>query len=176
MGASDAELVDQLQEQLSQAATRLSEVGAPTEALATVEQPRRILFITREPKLVAVGRVWHLGVFLLASDATLYQVGSTTRAVEPGRPNYQSISGENRRAQRAAAFRAGFTPGESVNIDATPIELDAAVLRGSHGRLFLHEGRALVRWHASADVGSSIEFGAYLRERVELLVEPPAEA
>jgi hypothetical protein len=166
----DAGLLEGAVAELHSAVDRLNASGAPSEALATVHTPRRLLFVQREPRLLPSGRVWHLGVFLLAPDATLYEVGTTTRAVEPGRPNYQSISGENRRAQRAAALRGGFAPGEVVNFDAKPIILDIEALRSSSGRLFVSDGRLLVRWRAGADAASAREFSDYLRERLELLI------
>lgn len=165
--------INQVARDIEQAVARLSATDAIREELATRVTPKRLLFIRRAPVLVPAGQVWHLGVFLLASDATLLEAGLTTRAVNPGHPNYQSLSGEDRRGYRAAALRGGYSPNDVVNFDATPIELTPVSLRASSGRLFLHEGGALVRWRAGADANSSVEFGTYLRERVDLLVDPP---
>lgn len=155
---------------------RLSDADVADETLADLVTPRRILFIQRDPLLREATRVWHLGVLLLARDGTLYEAGISTRAVEPGRPNYQSASGEERRAHRAAAVRGGFAPGQTINFDARAVSLDPSILTDAPGRVFLHDGRALVRWTANASPATSIEFARYLDERATLLIDPPAGA
>ncbi|PWB97794.1 hypothetical protein [Homoserinimonas hongtaonis] len=155
---------------------RLADAAVADESLAEMVTPRRILFVQREPLLREIARVWHLGVLLLARDGTLYEAGVSTRAVEPGRPNYQSASGEERRAHRAAAVRGGFAPGHTVNFDARPVSLDLEALTDAAGRVYVHDGRALVRWTAGATPATSIDFARYLDERASLLIDPPAGA
>jgi hypothetical protein len=132
-----------------------------------------VFLFTKEASFIPIGRVWRLGVFLLDSEATLYEAGSTTRAVAPGYPGYQSSSAEERRGYRAAAFKGPFAPGETVNFGAKLVDLDVEALRVSRGALFLEDGRPLVRWNASATADTAMDFPAYLDERVSLLSEPP---
>jgi hypothetical protein len=130
---------------------------------------------TKKAAMLPIGRVWRLGVLLLDADAQLYVTGSTTRALEPGRPAYQSLSAEQRREYRAAAFRGRFARGETVNFDAVPLVLDPAELRLSTGVLFVRDNRALVRWSVSAP-DASVDLEAYLSDRVGLLLDPPEGA
>ncbi|MET0480609.1 MAG: hypothetical protein ABWX76_04425 [Leifsonia flava] len=161
---------------LRSAVERLTAAGARDEALAEYVPERRVLGVPRKPVLRSVGRVWRLGVFLLAPDGTLYETGLTTRALEPGRPAYQSASAEQRREYRAAATRGRFPHGETVNFDAVEVVLDSDHLRSAAGRLFLDGERARVRWNASAGDSDAVDLESYLADRVELLAEPPAGA
>jgi hypothetical protein len=175
-GTDDADIVDGLRTSLRDAAERLRSAGARDEALAEYVAPRRVVVFEKKAVLVPLGRVWRLGVLLLAADGGVYATGSTTRALEPGRPAYQSESAEIRRAYRAAAFRGPFERGETVNFDATPIALDADALRASTGPLFLRDGASMVRWSPAADDGSAVPLAAYLDDRLELLIHPPEGA
>ena len=111
-----------------------------------------------------------------AEPPKLYATGSVTRSHEPGRPTYQAASAERRRQLRVAAYRGHFTPGESVNYDATPIAIDDGLI-GASGAVTIEGGRAFVRWSTST-VGSDAlsDFETYLADRVALLVDPPAGA
>ncbi|MET1051204.1 MAG: hypothetical protein ABWX65_01055 [Mycetocola sp.] len=166
----DALLGSEIRGVIDAAVARLTAAGARDEALAEYVPERRTFGVPRRPVLRSLGRVWRLGVFLLGADGSLYETGLTTRALEPGRPAYQSVSAEQRREYRAAATRGRFPHGETVNFDAVPVQLD---LLGSSGRLFVSAGRALVRWNPTAE---PVDFSAYLADRVELLAEPPAGA
>lgn len=168
-GMHDEETLAEVRAATAEATERLAAAGAPDEALAEYTPERRVLLFTRTPRMRPIGRAWRLGVFLLDRDGTLYAAGSSTRAVAPGRANYQSVSGEARRAQRSAAHRARYADGETVNFDARPIALDATLAEAS-GPLFIAGGRALVRWNATADATTAIEFGPYLRERLDLML------
>lgn len=163
-----------IREVLARAVDRLA--AARDEALATFVAPRRVLFFTKDAVMVPVGRVWRLGVFLLGRDGTLCETGATTRAVEPGRAGYQSLSAESRRGYRAAALKGPFARGETVNFDAAVIDLEPGSLRASTGPLFLRGDRAMVRWNASAGDDAAIDFDAYLADRVSLLLHPPEGA
>lgn len=165
-----------IRSELDRAVDRLAGAGARDEALAEYVPERRVLGVPRKPVLKSLGRVWRLGVFLLGADGSLYETGLTTRALEPGRPAYQSASAEQRREYRAAASRGRFPHGETVNFDALPVVLDVDALRASTGRLFLDGDRARVRWNATAGDADAVELAAYLADRVELLAEPPAGA
>lgn len=179
---------DHVRQVLVAATAELRAAGARDEALGEWVPARRVFGITREARIQPIGRVWRLGVLLLeshspgpADSATnggapgLWAAGTTTRAVEPRWRNYQSISGEQRRDLRAAAHRSkGVEAGEVVNLGATRIDTDAAALAAASASLVFCavDGTVRVRWRPGDATG--IEFAAYLRERVELLVRPPS--
>ena len=167
---------DDIRKSLETTVERLREAGARDEALAIFVPRRRVLLFTRSASFIPLGRVWRLGVFLLDPEGRLFHTGSTTRAVAPGYPGYQSHSAEERRGYRTAAYRGPFAAGETVNFGATLIDLDPDALRDSPGPLFIAGDRALVRWNPSATAETAIEFHAYLEERVGLLLEPPEGA
>jgi hypothetical protein len=175
-GEGDDRIVSGIRAALDDAVDRLTAAGARDEALARFEPSRQVMLITRKARMIPLGRAWRLGVFLLTRDGILHATGSITRAVAPGHPGYQSVSAENRREHRAAAFRGPFQPGEPVNFDAEVIELDALSLRASRGPLFLKDDTPLVRWSLSASDDSAVVFDAYLDDRVSLLANPPEGA
>jgi hypothetical protein len=162
-----------VREVLAGAARRLRSDGARDEALAEFVPEHRRLLIRRRAKMVPLGRVWRLGVFLLGHDGVLYETASVTRASDPKYPGYQSASAETRRSYRAAAFEGPFAPGETINFDARVIPLDEESLSVSPGLLFVGEGGAMVRWNAG---GAAVGFRHYVAERVDLLVRPPEGA
>ncbi|WP_285114956.1 hypothetical protein [Leifsonia sp. fls2-241-R2A-40a] len=170
---SDSAAIEGISAAIQDAVARLESADARQETLAEYIPARRKLLIPREPVLRRVGHVWRLGVFLLDASGELRATGTLVRATPPGRPQYQSESAEHRRALRAAAQRGHFRDGETVNFDAPPIPLDAAVLREARGPLFVRDGHALVRWSATAGDAGARDFGGYLAERVELLSHPP---
>jgi hypothetical protein len=170
---SPAAVLAGVHEVLAAAARRLRSDGARDEALAEFVPEHRRLLIPRRAKMVPLGRVWRLGVFLLGHDGVLYETGSVTRASDPKYPGYQSVSAEARRSYRAAAFEGPFAPGETINFDARVIPLDEESLSVSPGLLFLGEAGAMVRWNAG---GAAVGFREYVAERVDLLVRPPEGA
>lgn len=150
------------------AAARLAAAGARDEALAEFVPERRAYGIRRRPRMRPLGRVWRLGVLLLDADGAFLATGEVTRATPPGHPNFQSASGEARRAHRAAAFAGPFARGEVVNFDARPIDPEAPA------EPILVEGdRVFVRW---SPAGAPAPLDAYLEERVALLAHPPEGA
>lgn len=161
---------------LREAAASLRSAGIPDEALATFRPEQAVLRIfTRPSKLTPLARVWRLGVFLLGTDGALFDTGSTTRAVPPGRAGYQSISAEERRDVRAAAYRGPFPEGSVVHHSAAPIALDDS-LRDAPGPLFLHGDALLVRWADFVDIDGAVPAERYLAERLDLLRNPPGGA
>lgn len=171
---ADADALARVRGALDEAVRRLADAGARDEAIAVFVPRRRTLGIPREPVLKPIGRVWRLGVLLLGTDGTLYATGRLVRATPPGRTQYVSVSAETRRAYRAAAERGHFREGETVDFDAPVIELTVDALRDGAGPLILRDGRPLVRWSATSD--QTVDFHAYLAERVELLTHPPEGA
>lgn len=164
------EAIDSICHAIDDATQHLRAADVRTEVLAEFVPRRRVLLLfPKAASFTPVDRVWRLGVFLLNRDGTLFAVGSTTRAVPPGYPGFQSISAEERRGYRAAAFAGPFDEGETINFGAQAIELTADALRGGSGPLFISQGRPLVRWNPSATADTAPEFGAYLVERADLL-------
>lgn len=162
-----------IREMFADAAGELESAAAKDELLAQLIERSRLLGLTRPPVLSPIGRVWRLGVFLLGRDRTVYATGSITRVTDTGRPTDQSPSVEERRAYRVMAVRSGLPKGQTVNFNATPIELDAAQLRTTSGPLFLRGDEPFVRWsHSHAD-DSAPRLDSYLRDRVSLLTNPP---
>jgi hypothetical protein len=187
----DGAAIARVRAMLRDAASRLTEAEARSEALAEYVPASRTLIVGRPERMRRLGSVWRLGVLLLTADAAvgrsvrraptdgpevpaLYATGSITRAHEPGRMTHIAVSAERRRQLRVAAYRGRFSTGETVNYNATPIELDESLI-GASGPLTVRDGAAYVRW-APSDPGSLIPFEAYLAERVSLLVTPPEGA
>lgn len=168
----DADVADGIRSLLYTARDRLRDSGARDEALATFVPAHRGRLFMKKAAMIPRGRVWRLGVILLDADAQPYETGSTTRALEPGRPAFQSLSAEQRREYRGAAFRAKFPAGETVNFNAAPITLVVSELRGSTGALFVRDSTPLVRWSRTAQDDSAVELAAYLKDRVGLLLDP----
>ena len=161
---------------LRSAAERLAAAGARDEALAEYIGRRRTLLITREPVMRPLGRVWRVGVLLIAPDGSAYATGATTRAVDPGRRGYTSESARDRAEERAAARRGRFADGETVNFGWRRLDLDAEALRSSTGPLVLVDDVPTVRWSVGRGGMSTTELGAYLDDRVSLLIDPPRGA
>lgn len=161
---------------IREAAERLRSAGARDEALAEYVGRRRVLLIPREPVMRPVGRVWRIGVLLLDAAGTAYATGSTTRAIDPGRRGYTSESARDRAEERAAAHRGRFPDGETVNFGWRRLDLDDDALRLSNGPLVLVDEVPMVRWSVGRGGASTTELGAYLDDRVSLLIDPPRGA
>lgn len=171
----DDEFIAAARAHLALAYQQLQAADARDEALASYVTGRRMLGIPLTSKLVEVERVWRLGALLLARrSGALYATGSVTRAVPPGHQQHQSLSAEERKGLRAAAVRAGFASGDSVNFDAAPISFDSDELRSGDGPLTLTADGVQVRWSAAST--ALLPFSNYLDERVDLLMHPPLGA
>jgi hypothetical protein len=166
--------VERARGDIAAALARLAGADVATETLAVYRPAHRTLLIPRPGSFATVGPVWRLGVLLLGADGALFATGAVTRARDPKHPNYTSVSGEERRELREAARRAGFGTRDTVDFDADPLPLDDSL--GTIGPLVLRDGALTVSWNASRSPESLRPFADYLRERVELLVEPPAGA
>ena len=154
---------------LADATERLRASNARDEVLAALVHRR-----LRGDTFVLVERVWRLGVLLLGRSGTLYATGTTFRIAQLTFDNHQSNLAAARREYRAAALRAGFKPGETVNFDAQIIELTKSGLDAASGPVILTPDGLRVRWSPTSD--SLVPFDSYLAERVELLADPPAGA
>lgn len=172
-GDAAREAVDRLRGELVAAAERLAAAGARTEVLAELVEPRRVLGVARAPRMAQLGRVWRLGVVLLASDGSAYATGHVVRAELPARRSILADSVAEHRGWQAAAVKGGITTGESVDFDARPVDLDALARDGASGPFVLHDGAVFVRWNPSQP-DALADAGRYLADRAELLANPPS--
>lgn len=157
------------------AQARVALTDAPRELLGSLVHPRRILGIRRSPRIVPAGTAWHLGVFLVTDDAVL-ATGEVVRARHEAIRGYTAQSQRQRSELAAAASRGGFADGTAVHIGWTVVEvghLDESVPAGASDVLRLVDGRPTVRWSTR---GGRMPLESYLRERVELLLNPPTGA
>ncbi len=176
MSEADA-AVDALAERCAEIARSLTNAGVPTQPLAEYVAARKVaLIFTKQSRLQTIDHVWRLGVLLLSADGQLYAAGTTTRAVDPGWPQYQAQSMEVRREYRAAAMRSDYAEGSTINLNAAPITLTREGIVESGGPLVLRDGVVRVRWSAHVDDDAALPVEAYLDERVELLLHPPEGA
>lgn len=159
-----------LEDLVGEARARLAEV--PREALGELREPRRLLGITRAPRIVPAGTAWHLGVLLLTDHAVL-ATGEIVRARQEAPRGFTAESQRRRAELAAAARRGGFAEGESVHLGWRMLDLDAVAHGEASGPLALRDGLPSVRWSAS---GGYVPLAAYLDERVALLLSPPPGA
>jgi hypothetical protein len=139
--------------------------------------PRRLLGISRAPRIERRGAAWHLGVLLLTDD-TVLATGDVVRARHEARRGYAAASQRQRAELQAAASRGGFAEGETVHLGWQVLDLDALAPAGAGGAaastvLIDVDGVPSVRW---SPAGAPMPLEAYLAERVALLLEPPAGA
>lgn len=153
------------------ARAQLAEAQAPLEGLGRLATPGRVL--RRRPRIERVGAAWRLGALLLTPDGDVLAVGDVLRAAEEVRRGYAAESARERAAQRAAAVRGGFRPGEIVHVGWTPVDLDALGEGEASRPLEIVGGTPMIRWSAAADLAP---LEPYLRERVDLLRRPPEGA
>jgi hypothetical protein len=157
---------------LERTVLRLDAAGVPDEALAEFVVRKRLLGVARAPQMRPLGRVWPLGVLLLARDGRLFATGKVTRAVPEGYPGYQSPGVEVRRGYRAAAHNGRFVEGDTVNFDT--VEIVPEELDGASTPLLLDGSAPRVRWNPTHP-GQSRALDVYLADRAGLLIEPPGE-
>lgn len=154
------------------AAARVRLADAPREGLGELVQPRRILGLSRAPRIVPRGTAWHLGVLLLTDDAVL-ATGDVLRARAEARRGFTAESQRRRAELAAAARRGGFEEGATVHLAWRMLQPDAVDRGEASGPLALVGGVPSVRWSAS---GGYQPLERYLDERVALLISPPAGA
>lgn len=153
-------------------AARARLAHAPREALGELVVPRQVFGMGRSPRIVRRSSAWHLGVLLVTDDGVL-ATGEIVRARTEARRGFTAESQRRRAELAAAARRGGIAEGEPVHIGWERLD-PAAVDRGAaSGPLALRDGVPSVRWSAS---GGYVPLRAYLDERVELLLHPPAGA
>jgi hypothetical protein len=143
------------------AVARLTAAGARTELLAELRPGRRFGPFQRPEVVAPLGRVWRLGALLLESDGTLRRTGDVIQAQPLRFDNHQSDRAAERRELRVAIEKAGIPPGETVNLRAVPVT-PGDVLE--------------ISWNGSGQPGTFVPLPVYLRDRVELLADPPSGA
>ncbi|GAA1795901.1 hypothetical protein [Agromyces lapidis] len=164
--------IEQLRASLAEAASRLAAARARDEVLAELVQPKPVLGIARAARMAVRGRVWRLGVLLLAPDGGLYATGHVVRAERPARRSVLAASVAEHRAWQAAAVKGGIAEGETVDFDAPQVDLGELARAGASGPVVLDGGVVRVRWNPGQP-GALAELGRYLDDRVGLLVDPP---
>ena len=129
-------------------AAELAAAGARDEALAERRAARLALgFIPRPAVLAPTGRVWRLGDYLVTPDGGLLRTGQVVRVAGTDRRRSVVAATITEHHELAlAARRGGYREGETVNYDASPVDLDAV---------------------------DPAALEPYLAERAELLVHPP---
>ncbi|MGX5697072.1 hypothetical protein ACWKWP_12800 [Agromyces soli] len=166
---------------VADAAARLAAAGARSEVLAEFVAERRVLGIPRAARMRPLGRVWRLGVLLVAADAgaaglaPLFGLGRVVRAEPPARRSVVANAIAEHRAYRVAAVKGGIAAGETVDFDAVPLRLDGAGDVGGAGPVLVRDGRMLVRWSPTQPEALA-PLDRYLSERVDLLLDPPGGA
>lgn len=159
-----------MHELLVAAVERLDAAGARDEVLVELTQPRW-LGVKLAARLDTVERVWRLGVLLLGHSGNLYATGTTLRVSEPRHPNAQSRLAEDRRELRALALKSGISGGETINLDAVDIHLDAVDAQSRP--VARTDAGLVVAWAPGSEL---TPLAPYLDERIGLLVEPPEGA
>lgn len=157
---------------LADARARLAAAAAPTEALGDAGRARRILGMSRAPRITPVGDAWHLGVLLLTDDAVL-ATGEVLRARRDAPRGYTAEAQRERSERAAAAFRGGFPEGAVVHVGWRRLDPSRVDAGEASGPLALVDGVPSVRWSAAA---GHVPLASYLDERVALLLAPPPGA
>ncbi|MFF2275965.1 hypothetical protein [Agromyces sp. NPDC058126] len=164
--------LEQLRAMLADAAARLAAAHARDEVLAELVQPKAVLGIARAVRMADRGRVWRLGVLLLAADGGLHATGHVVRAERPARRSVLAASVAEHRAWQAAAVKGGIAEGETVNFDAPPVDLAELARDGASGPVVFDGEVVRVRWNPRQP-SALAELDRYLDDRVGLLVDPP---
>lgn len=158
--------MDDLARLFADARARLHE--APREVLGQWNTPRAVLGIKRAPRIVDVGRAWHVGRLLLTEDHVL-AVGDVIRAQDPGRRGYTAESARERAEVRAAAVLGHIPEGTVVHVGWEALDLSAVAAGEASGPLSVVDGVPMIRWSTA---GAITPLAGYLNERVELLLHP----
>ena len=136
----------------------------PTELIGEYRPAKRVIGITRAPRIVAVGEAWHLGALLVTADAVL-ATGDVARSLEPSRKGYTAISARERDELRFAAYRGGVPEGRAIHYNWTPIDFSALASGGTSGPIVAQGVELKIRWSAA---GGLAPLDSYVRERIEL--------
>lgn len=144
--------------------------------------PRRFGIVTR-PRMLVQDRVWRLGALLLRADGELFLAGDVTRAVPPPKADHNSPYRSERQVYTAAAYRAKLPTGTVVHFNTRPVSVPTAAhidpnqqdpnQQNPNSPLILLNGVVHLRWIGGRADSGLVPLGAYLTERVDLLLNPP---
>lgn len=112
--------------------------------------------------MVPRGAVWRLGALCLDETGALFATGQVLVVAPATHPNFRSNQALERNELQRLAARAGLSPGQTIVVDAPP--LDLADLEPP---LLLTSDGVGVLWARGA---RPMLLEAYLTERVELLL------
>ncbi|MAT18332.1 MAG: glutaminase [Leifsonia sp.] len=118
-------------------------------------------------RMVPRGVVWRLGALCLDETGALFATGQVLVVTPPTHPNFRSSLALQRNELRRLAARAGIAPGQTVIVDARPLDPTADALDAP---LAATPGGVGVVWAAGA---TPTPLAPYLEERVALLLDPP---
>jgi len=158
------------------ALTQLTTFEPPMEQLGDYVPASTFLGFPRRAKLLHLGEVWRLGIFLMNKEGTLFRAGDNTRVVETSHIQHVSTYRTERHELMDAAFRGGFPVGSVVNFNATEVLLDVENLASPGAPIFSRGPQAFVRWRAGAADDDAVLITDYMAERFELLLNPPQGA
>ncbi len=164
---------DEARAVLSWARTHLVTLSPPSEQLAELIVPNRVLGIRRSGRLRRCGDVWRLGIFLMDANGALFRAGETVRSENLPNTDHNSAYKAERREIAYMAFRAGYSPGTVVNFGTSRIDVDGDSLSSPTGPLFVRGREVAVRWRIGAPDDEAVVLKDYVAERLNLLLNPP---
>lgn len=169
----NTEQLNQVRALLTQAVESLRAAGADDEALARYVAPHRRWMFTRRARLEPVCRVWRIGTLLVDEAGDAWIVGTTTRAVEPAWPRNTALAIEERRQLQELAWNGPFEPGDTVNFEAVPIDLNSSGHGETEACPFVEvDGEIMVRWDPHTTGTRLQPLAEYLAEQVRLRIDP----
>ena len=157
---------------LDWARTQLVTLSPPSEQLAELIFPNKLLGIQRSGRLRRGGEVWRIGIFLMDSKGDLFRVGETVRADNLPHTGHNSAYKAERREIAYAVFRAGYTTGTVVNFGATRVGIDVESFTSGTGPLFARGRNTFVRWRSGAPDSEAVLLKDFVAERLDLLLNP----
>ena len=152
---------------------QLIKLAPPSEQLAELIVPNKLLGIRRSGRLKRRGEVWRLGIFLMDANGDLFRAGETVRAESLPHTDHNSAYKAERREIAYAAFRAGYSAGTVVNFGASRINIDAESFASGTSPLFVRDRNIFVRWRSGAPDAQAVVLKDYVTERLDLLLNPP---
>ena len=174
--ADDLAAFSEIRAVLTWVVTQLAEFAPPMEQLGDYVPASTFLGFPRRAKLLHLGEVWRLGIFLINNEGMLFRAGDNTRVVETSHIQHVSTYRTERYELMDAAFRGGFPVGSVVNFNASPVLVDVDSLARPSGPLFSRGPHAFVRWRTGASDDDAVSVADYMTERLELLLNPPEGA
>ena len=168
---SDEAIASGLDDLLTETIRTLESLDIHEESLGVLKPAKGFAIFKTAASMVPAGKVWRLGVLLIDRDHRVYATGEVTRALEPKiAVTNRSKQADLRRADRLAASRGPFPPGEVVNHLFTELATDPESLRAGSGPLSVQGETVMVRWDHTRDEQAIMPLDAYFKDRVSLLI------